>query len=674
MTSTSADWNTAYSYVTANSANIESVSSTVNANSGKWNEASAFSANSGKFVTSGNEIADTGLAYVLKKTGDNVAWSGIDLSNLGKIYPITSITPDLVSATISAVDNIPTYVLSAKDWSNELEEKVDETTFNEELQDIAKQFVELSATVSSDYVKKGEIPEPVFYDISAKYAKAQSGTYNDKDYYFISGAEIIGNNGVSAEYDPTTNSWEVGLEDYENIGFAKYNTSANAYTGTAVFDGYSEVLNLNSDKIALENDKLVLQPGLYHVDLQCLMSVTGNDNNYYSTVISTDPAAASITQIIDASYAHNETIDLSFDIRITNANTTLDIFVNDFQIGGTYTITNLNIHEIITMPSKIEGNAGNYQAGEAIDITNDTINVKYESTSGIGLTNDNKLFVKLGEGLKFDTSGAAAGSLSLNNVTQEVVETVKTIANDLDEKVTSNFPPAMITIADCDIAAYRNNGALYGNLFNVSINSVIEIDRTQLGFYIYQVDQTKRVIFGLYEYQPDYPRYTDGDPTKPVSAYGRTVALCDTGVVVIPNGTTGFCEYPIKHLNNTIGTPDEETRPSLKSSCMYYATIYMDSTMGEGGLKLGGFSGYTPPFNQIKPGLNLYQNNINCALNNAAYSADVSFNDFGFSWKYDNYPNHYTTGDATTASMAIQEKNDGYRFYMQIRNTPRQGN
>ena len=109
LTSTSADRNKTYAYVTANSANIESVSSTVNANSGKWNEVSAFSANSGKFVTSGDEISDEGLASVIKKTGDAVAWSGIDFSNLGKMYPITSLTPDLVSATISAVDGTSAY-------------------------------------------------------------------------------------------------------------------------------------------------------------------------------------------------------------------------------------------------------------------------------------------------------------------------------------------------------------------------------------------------------------------------------------------------------------------------------------------------------------------------------------------------------------------------------------
>ena len=607
LTATSAKWDSVYTSVNENSASWNETSATVNANSAKWNEASAFSANSGKFVTSALNDFTAGLAHVLTKDeNNNVAWSGIDLSNLGKMYPITSLTPDIVSATISAVDGTSAYVLSA--------------------------------------ASAAEIPG------------------------------ISGISGVSAYFDSDENKYIVGLEDYNAIGFAKFTTSANVYTGTNVFDGYSQTLNLNTEKIALDSDKIVLQPGLYHVDLQCLMEVTGNDNNYYTTVISTIPAAASITQMIDASYAHEETIDLSFDIRITQDDTALDISVDGLQVGGTYTINNLNIHEIISMPSQIQGGANNYQAGDAIDITNDTLSVKFDSASGIGLNANGQLVVKLGTGLTFDTSGAAAGQLSIDDVTEEVVNTVQTISNDLDTKVTTNFPPAMIIKTDCDIAAYNNAGTLYGNLFNVSINSVIEIDRTMIGVYVYQVDNDKNVILGLYEYQPDYPRYNNEDPTQGISGYGRTVALCDTGVITIPQGTVGFCEYPIKNLNKTIGTPNEETRPSLKSSCMYYASIFMGSDMNSDGLKLYGVTGYAPQVNQIKPGLNICPQNYNLLLNDTAYSGQISFNDFGFGWKYDNYINHYTQGDTTTASISYQEKSDGNRFYMQIRNKPQTSN
>lgn len=487
---------------------------------------------------------------------------------------------------------------------------------------------------------------------------------------------ISGINGVSAYYDETDDQYVVGLDDYNDIGFATFRSETNTFTTSSTVTGYIQTLNVNPTKIALTNDQILLNKGFYHIDLQLDLNIDTPENFYYDVLVKSIPGAASITQMIDASYEHSETIDLSFDIRITSDDTPLEISIENFKTNETFGITNLNIHEIVSMPSKINGGVGDYQAGEAIDITNSIINVKYESTSGIALDPiSNKLYIKLGEGLKFDTSGAAAGSLSLSNIAQDVIDTVETIAHDLDEKVTSNFPPAMISKTDCDIAAYRNAGSMYGNLFNVSINSVIEVDRTQLGFYIYQVDHDKNVIFGLYEYQPDYPRYNYNNPESGISGYGRTVPLCDTGVITIPAGTTGFCEYPIKNLNNTISGDNPETRPALKSSCMYYATIFLGSDMSEGGLCLAGVpNGYAPQFNQIKPGLNVYQDNFNLQLNDAAYSARISFNDFGFGWKYTNYPNHYNSGDTTSAELSYQEKAEGHRFYMQIRNKPKTSN
>jgi hypothetical protein len=100
----------------------------------------------------------------------------------------------------------------------------------------------------------------------------------------------------------------------------------------------------------------------------------------------------------------------------------------------------------------------------------------------------------------------------------------------------------------------------------------------------------------------------------------------------------------------------------------------MGSDMNSDGFKLYGVTGYAPQVNQIKPGLNICPQNYNLALNDTAYSGQISFNDFGFGWKYDNYVNHYTQGDTTTASISYQEKSDGNRFYMQIRNKPQTSN
>ena len=104
-------------YLSANaldnlSGNWNSVYDTVETYSASWNEASAFSANSGKFVTSAGMTFAENLAYVLAKQDNGVVWSGLDVSELGKKYIVTSTNETIYVG--SAIDgNTITYNLSA---------------------------------------------------------------------------------------------------------------------------------------------------------------------------------------------------------------------------------------------------------------------------------------------------------------------------------------------------------------------------------------------------------------------------------------------------------------------------------------------------------------------------------------------------------------------------------
>lgn len=542
---------------------------------------------SGYYVTSSTDVIKPGSAWVLVNDNNNVQWSGLDVSELGKKYIVKS-TNGTIGVGSATVGNVVTYDLS--------------------------------------------------------------------------GATIVGENGISAEFNPVTNEWNVGLEKTNLIAFGKFHSNINTYTTSAALTGFVQE-DIVGDDIYLNEGKVYVNSGLYHIDIQVEVTVPGTNNEYYNTILkSTISPTRQIQQEIDGSYAHTETIDLSFDNRYAEDGTELEFTIENLPTNSSIYVKNLNIHRIICSLAEIDGGS-QYQAGDAIKIENNTINLDY----GDGLElSGNKIQVKLGEGLKFDEN-AGVKAITINNEVEEVVETVTAIATDLDTKISNNFPPAMITVADADIAQYRNNGALYGTLFNVSINQAVEIDRSMIGMYIYRVDNDMNVVFGLYEYQPDYPRYIDDNPEAGISAYGRTVPLCDTGVVQLTTSTKGFCEWPVKHLNSTLTGSDPETRPSLKSSCMYYATIYMGSDLQAGGLHIGSFSGYAPQFNDIKPGLTIANYNINCSLG-ADYSSAVSFNDFGFGWKYNNYANHYAGTDNTYTTGNYSENNGGYRFYMQIRN------
>ena len=540
----------------------------------------------GDYVVSSTDIIKPGSAWVLVNDNDNVQWSGLDVSELGKKYIVKS-TNGTIGVGSATVGNVVTYDLS--------------------------------------------------------------------------GATIVGENGISAGLNPATNEWNVGLEDYNDIGFAKYSSSANVYTASAVVDGYTEDLNVNPTKITLNNDQILLKTGFYHVDVQTNFTIANPDNNYYNVFVKSIPNAASITQMIDGSYSHTETVDLSFDIRITNDNTPLEISVENFKTNEIFAISNLNIHEIVSMPSQIEGGAGNYQAGNGITITNDTIQAKLGN--GLEFNESNAIQVKLGSGLKFDeTQGVQA--ITIDSDVSDVVDTVQELQESLDTKITDNYPPAMITIADLQVAnqtqyAPSNGGMLIGYLFTCPITHKIYVGsnndyKTKIGIYTKQWSgDNKKVILGIYEYQPDYVN----PDTQQV---GKTEALCDTGIIELQQG---YAEYDVKNL----GT---KTTHEMKPGCFYYATIYLSYKAGDtNGITLFGAPGYNTQVNNLKPGITI--TNVNCIHASLyegldGYSPDLNFDQMGFSWQYDSYPPSSTSDPYT--SQGIVEAHAAGRPYFAIRN------
>lgn len=470
---------------------------------------------------------------------------------------------------------------------------------------------------------------------------------------------ISGVSGVSAYYDENEDKYIVGLE-YNEIGFAKYSTNQNVFSTSAIVTGYNEDLNVNPTKISLSNDKILLKKGFYHIDAQTNFNITTADNNYYDVIVKSIPIAATITQMIDGSYSHNETVDLSFDIKIANDDTPLEISVENFKSNETFSITNLNIHEIISMPSQIEGGANNYQAGDGITLTNDTIAAKLGN--GLEFNESNAIQVKLGAGLKFDEKQGVQ-SITIDNNVGEVVEEVNKLQEDLDTKITDNFPPAMITLANLQVAegtqyAPSNGGMLIGYLFTCPITHNIYSNtnndyKTRIGIYTKQwAGENKKVILGIYEYDPDYI-----NPTT--HQIGTTRALCDTGIIDLQQG---YAEYDIKNLG-------KETTHEMTPGKFYYATIYLSYLAGDtNGITLFGAPGYNTQVNSLKPGITITNvNKIRASLyeDKSGYSPDINFDQMGFSWQFNSYPPDETT---QYTSQDIIEANAAGRPYFAIRN------
>ena len=529
LTATSANWNSVYTSVNENSASWNETSAVVNNNSAKWNEASAFSANSGKFVTSALNDFTAGLAHVLTKDEqDNVAWSGIDLSDLGKMYPITSLTPDIVSATISAVDGTSAYVLSA--------------------------------------ASAAEIPG------------------------------ISGVSGVSAYFDSDKNKYIVGLEE-QTYCYAEAQSEQTTITSTSEILGHFENINIIGDSIDITSDpeEITLAKGLYHIDIQVNVNITSAAPAYYDVELVNSLSNGALSKVIDGSYIHTETLDLSFDVKLVNTANTLTFTLKNMPTGSTYFIKNLQIHEIVTIDGMLDVAGGLYNGGEAISIdSQNNINVKYDALSGIGVTPNNELYVKLGKGLSFTNDGGVNGVLALDEVTEEVVETVQSLQRELDNKLSTNM----------NISDAKNIGSMFKNaavaslgcsLFTVPLQHNLTT-ATEISFFTTQglnQDASFPMIFGILEYNFDY-----FDP-ETHQYRSQTKWIGDTGPIykdtqdvkghAIGGGANKYT-FKLKHLTDVISADipyndkiyHNEVGPVLRSDRAYYLAVFAKHPDGLG--------------------------------------------------------------------------------------------
>ena len=379
---------------------------------------------------------------------------------------------------------------------------------------------------------------------------------------------ISGINGISAGY--VDDQYVVTLEDHL-YSYAEAQTSETTLsTNPETITGFNNIKTFG-DNISFVNDEITLEPGLYHIDVQVYLPIAGGDNNYYNVKLIPSISNATLDQVVDGSFAHNDTLDLSFDVQLDSANT-LTFDLNGLPPGYKYLVKNLQIHEVTTIDSVMQATGGTYRGGVATNIDNENkINVQYATASGLAVDQTtNQLYVKLGEGLKFDTSGAAAGSLSLNNVTQEVVETVQELKTELDGKLTTNFPYPMINNNNTDFATYKGNGDnCICQLFSVSLTHKITPDTY---FTVYMKDSgysQTNVIFGIFEYNFDY-----WDATEQ-RWRGQTNWVCDTGPVSLAKPTADTkLEFRVTHIN--------PTHNELRSDRAYYAVLALKSDSGNG--------------------------------------------------------------------------------------------
>lgn len=216
-----------------------------------------------------------------------------------------------------------------------------------------------------------------------------------------------------------------------------------------------------------------------------------------------------------------------------------------------------------------------------IDFGNTIQTVNTISSNGSTIRTDGFNFtlptIKAGSGIEFNKVGNET-TISMDSDVSDVVETVEKLKKDLDTQLTVNFDMPNIDnvydFANPSVIGNLSDGAvMLCQAFTVPINHDIRVDDgetenpTLLGIYAKQPFTGKKIMLALYVYD-----FNTGD----------TDYVGDTGPVSVIQGRN---EFPLVHINPDIS--------ELKSSCVYYASLYLPSNAHSNGLWLAGCPSYS---------------------------------------------------------------------------------
>lgn len=268
---------------------------------------------------------------------------------------------------------------------------------------------------------------------------------------------------------------------------------------------------------------------------------------------------------VDNTITDAQFFEISYDVYKLSSDKNYNVAFASID-GGKVSELWVEVHSLNGVSVNGQGGSGTiYSAGDAIDLTNDTISVKYGK--GLEITTDNKLQLKVGKGLTLDNDTL---EVTIDNAVGEVVDTVMKLQDDLDKKITTTYPFAQITtMSDFAVYGVTNTSRMIGQLFAVPIASEIRKDETLLCVNALQ-NFSGNVSFGIFEYD-----FAANNGT------GSTYWIADTGTVSIQSGENKFKLKNVKNNNY-----------ELKSSMLYYAVVAIANNAPVSGLLLGSSPAY----------------------------------------------------------------------------------
>ncbi len=310
--------------------------------------------------------------------------------------------------------------------------------------------------------------------------------------------------------------------------------------------------------------------------------------NTNSTIVYIEPISFNNINVnVDNTITDAQFFEISYDVYKLSSDKNYNVAFSSISDGKVSELL-VEVHNLngITVNGQGGGSGTTYTAGDAIDLTNDTISVKY--AKGLEITTDNKLQLKVGKGLTLDNDTL---EVTIDNAVGEVVDTVEKLQSDLDKKITTTYPFAQITtMSDFAVYGVTNTSRMIGQLFAVPIASEIRKDETLLCVNALQ-NFSGNVSFGIFEYD-----FAANNGT------GSTYWIADTGTVSIQSGENKF------KLKNVLNNNYE-----LKSSMLYYAVVAVAGNAPANGLMLGSSPAYSQNVN-ANPKYTLIASNMDQAI------------------------------------------------------------
>ena len=171
------------------------------------------------------------------------------------------------------------------------------------------------------------------------------------------------------------------------------------------------LLNKVNGNLELNNYSIKLKKGnSYHFTVRGSYVAT-NATNTATTIHYIEYSSFTPIQVnVDNTITDAQFFEISYDVYKLSSDKNYNVSFSSID-GGKVSELFVEVHNLngVSVNGQGGGSGTTYSAGDAIDLTNDTISVKYGK--GLEITTDNKLQLKVGKGLTFDDNSRIISSI-----------------------------------------------------------------------------------------------------------------------------------------------------------------------------------------------------------------------------------------------------------------------